>query len=312
MNLSDLFSILNIGLLAATLRTATPLIYAAIGAVVTERSGVMNIGIEGMMLFGAFTAVVGSYYTGNPWLGILAAMVVGGLIGLLHAWASVTLRADQIVSGVAINLLAVGIPNFLLVVLWRQPGASPIVNGIPLVRVPVLSDLPLIGPFFASQDLLAYGALAMVAIVHFVLFRTPLGVHIRSVGEHPRAADSVGLDVYKLRYLCVIFSGIMAGLGGAYLSVAELSVFTKQMTQGRGFIAMGAMIFGKWTPLGGLGACLLFGFADALQLALQTSGVPIPSNLLISIPYVLTLVALAGFVGRAIAPAAIGKPYIKG
>ncbi|MCL4394869.1 MAG: ABC transporter permease [Chloroflexi bacterium] len=312
MNLSDVFVVLNIGLLAATLRMATPLIYAAIGAVVTERSGVMNIGIEGMMLFGAFTAVAGSYYTGNPWIGVLAAMVVGGLLGLLHAWASITLRADQIVSGVAINLLAVGVPNFLLIALWHQPGASPIVTGIPLVRVPLLADLPVVGQFFASQDLLAYGALAAVVIAQFVMFRTPFGIHLRSVGEHPRAADSVGLDVTRLRYYSVIFSGVMAGLGGAYLSIAELSVFTKQMTQGRGFIAMGAMIFGKWTPLGGFGACLLFGFADALQLALQTSGVPIPADLLISIPYVLTLVALAGFVGRAVAPAAIGKPYVKG
>jgi simple sugar transport system permease protein len=312
MKLSDVLVVLNIGLLAATLRMATPLIFAAIGAVVTERSGVMNIGIEGMMLFGAFAAVAGSYYTGSPWLGVLAAMIVGGLLGLLHAWASITLRADQIVSGVAINLLAVGVPNFLLNVLWHQPGASPLVNGIPLLRVPLLADLPVVGPFFASQDLLAYGAIALVVVVHFVMFRTPLGVHLRSVGEHPRAADSVGIDVYKMRYLAVVFSGIMAGLGGAYLSVAELSVFTKEMTQGRGFIAMGAMIFGKWTPLGGFGACLLFGFADALQLALQTSGVPIPPDLLMSIPYILTLVALAGFVGRAIAPAAVGKPYVKG
>ena len=312
MDFTGLTSVLNIGLLAATLRMATPLIYTAIGGVFTERSGVMNIGLEGMMLFGAFAAVVGSYYTGSPWLGVLAAMIIGGLVGLLHAWASVTLRADQIVSGAAINLLAVGVSNYLLIALWQRPGVSPRVAGLSTVRLPLLADLPLLGPFFASQNALTYAALTLVIVAHVVLFRTPLGLRIRAVGEHPRAADTVGVDVYRLRYLCVVFSGVMAGLGGAYLSVAYLSLFTKQMTQGRGFIALGAMIFGKWTPLGSLGACLLFGFADALQLALQTRGFPIPADFLMAIPYLLTLIALATFVGRAVAPAAIGQPYVKG
>lgn len=311
MDCLDLTSVLNMSLLAATLRVATPLIYAALGVVVAERSGVMNIGVEGMMLFGAFSAVAGSYYTGNPWLGVLAAMLTGGLLGLAHAWASIRLRADQIVSGAAINLLAVGIPNYLLMALWKQPGASPIVNGIRAVRLPLLADLPGVGPFFASQNLLAYGALALAGLVHLVLFHTPLGLRLRAVGEHPRAADTVGIDVARLRYAAVIFSGMMAGLGGAYLSVAHLSLFTRQMTQGRGFIALGAMIFGKWTPFGSLGACLLFGCADALQLALQNRGLPVPTDVLMATPYVLTLIALAGFVGRAVAPAAIGKPYIK-
>lgn len=312
MDWNEVTAIFNIGLLAATLRVATPLILAALGVLISERSGVMNIGVEGMMLFGAFTAVVGSYYTGNPWLGVLSAMVVGGLLGLAHAWACVSLRADQIISGAAINLLAVGIPNFLLVVLWQKPGVSPLVNGLPTLSIPFLSSLPWIGSLFASQNLVTYFALLMVGVTHVVLFHTPLGLRIRAVGEHPRAADSVGIDVYRLRYLAVIFSGVMAALGGAYLSVGHLSLFTKQMTQGRGFIAMGAMIFGKWTPFGSLGACLLFGFADALQLSLQTRGLPIPTDFLLAAPYILTLIALAGVVGRAVAPAAIGKPYVKG
>lgn len=312
MDWQNLLTIFNIGLLGATLRGATPLILAAVGVVFSERSGVMNIGIEGMMLFGAFWAVAISYYTHSAWMGLLGAMLIGGLLGLVHAWTSVSLKVNQIITGAAINLLAVGIPNYLLIAFWQQPGASPMVSALSTVRVPLLVDLPVVGPLFASQNVLTYIALLLVAITQIVLFRTPLGLRIRSVGEHPLAADTVGIDVYAIRYGSVIFSGLMAGLAGASLSLGQLSFFTKQMTQGRGFIALGAMIFGKWTPLGSLGACLLFGFADALQLALQARGVPIPSDLLMSIPYVFTLIALAGFVGRAVAPAAIGRPYYKG
>jgi simple sugar transport system permease protein len=308
----NILSVFNIGLLAATLRGATPLIFAAIGVTYAERSGVTNIGVEGIMLFGAFSAVLVTYYTKNPWIGVLAAVIVGGLLGLVHAWTSITLKANQIVTGAAVNLLAVGIPNYLLIAIWNQPGASPMVANIKPLHIAFLANLPIIGPLFNSQNLLAYLAIFAAIVGQIILFHTPLGLHIRAVGEDPRAADTVGIDVYKLRYLCVIFSGMMAGLGGAYLSVAQLSMFTKQMTQGRGFIAMGAMIFGKWTPIGSLGACLLFGFADALQLALQTIGVSIPSDLLMTFPYVLTLIALAGFVGRSAAPAAVGKPYDKG
>lgn len=304
--------ILLIGLLAATLRVATPLLLAMVGVVYSERSGVINIGVEGIMLFGAFWAVAISYYTTSAWLGLLGATLIGGLLGLVHAWTSVSLKANQIVTGVAINLLAVGVTNYLLIAFWQQPGASPLVSAISVVRVPFLADLPVVGQLFASQNALTYFSLLVVAIAQIILFHTPLGLRIRAVGEHPLAADTVGINVSAIRYGCVIFSGLMAGLAGAALSLGQLSFFTKQMTQGRGFIALGAMIFGKWTPLGGLGACLLFGFADALQLVLQAKGIPIPSDLLMSIPYVFTLVALAGFVGRAVAPAAIGRPYCKG
>jgi ABC-type uncharacterized transport system permease subunit len=312
MDWHTVMTIFNIGLAAATLRVATPLILAATGAVFSERSGVMNIGIEGMMLFGAFSAVAVSYYTQNAWLGLLGGALTGGLLGLLHAWTSVSLKVNQIITGAAINLLAVGIPNYLLIALWNQPGASTMVSAISPIRIPLLKDLPVVGQFFASQNVLAYTSLLLVVITQIVLFRTPLGLRIRSVGEHPQAADTVGIDVYAVRYGCVIFGGLMAGLAGASLSLGQLSFFTKQMTQGRGFIALGAMIFGKWTPLGSMGACLLFGFADALQLALQARGVPIPSELLMATPYIFTLIALAGVVGRATAPSAVGQPYYKG
>ncbi len=311
MDNQSILSILNIGIIAATMRLATPLVFAALGVTFSERSGVMNIGVEGMMLSGSFVAVAVTYYTNNPWLGILSAVFVGGLLGLVHAWTSVTLRVNQIITGTAVNLLAVGIPNYLLVALWNQPGASPMVKGISPFKIPFLSDLPGVGPFFSSQNGLAYLAIFLVIIGQIILFRTPLGLRIRAVGENPQAAETVGVNVIGIRYGSVILSGMLAGLGGAYLSVAQLSLFTKQMTQGRGFIALGAMIFGKWTPLGSLGACLLFGFSDALQLSLQSRGIPIPSDLLMAIPYVVSLLALAGFVGRANAPAAIGKPYKK-
>jgi simple sugar transport system permease protein len=207
--------------------------------------------------------------------------------------------------------LAVGIPNYLLIAIWNQPGASPLVKGISPVTVPLLADLPGVGPFFSSQNILSYLAILFVIVGQVILFKTPLGLRIRAVGENPQAAETVGINVVRIRFACVILSGMMAGLGGAYLSVASLALFTKQMTQGRGFIALGAMIFGKWTPLGSFCACLLFGFTDALQLALQSRGVPIPSDLLMAIPYIVSLLALTGFVGRANAPAAIGKPYTK-
>jgi simple sugar transport system permease protein len=296
----------------ATLRIATPLIFAAIGTTFSERSGVMNIGVEGMMLLGAFSAVAISYYTNDAWLGLLAAIFVGAFFGLLLAWSSISLKFNQIVAGVAINLLGVGIPNYLLIALWNKPGFSPLVDSLSPIEIPLLSNLPIIGSLFSSQNILTYLALLLSIIAQIILFKTPLGLRIRSVGEHPLAADTAGINVYALRYSCVIFSGLMAGLAGASLSIGQLSFFSKQMTQGRGFIALGAMIFGKWTPLGSLGASLLFGFADALQFSLQAIGVPIPSNLLMATPYVLTLIVLAGFVGVAKAPAAVGRPYLKG
>ncbi len=304
--------LINLTVFASTLRIATPILLAALGGVMTERSGVINIGLEGMMLMGAFAAALASYFMG-AWMGILVGVLVGGLMGLLHAFLSVTVKANQIISATAINILAVGLPNLIVPIVW--PGYFAITPVVPVVKdisVPILKDIPILGPVLGHQNPIVYIALLLVPAIHFLLFRTPLGLRIRSVGEHPEAADTLGISVTKMRYIAVTMSGLLAGLGGAFLSIAYQSQFSKAMTQGRGFIGLAAMIFGRWRPLGALYACLIFGFADAFQAAAQSAGVPIPPEFLLMLPYVLTLVALVGLLGkRAEGPAANGKPYEK-
>ncbi len=287
-------TIFDITFFMATLRAATPLIIAAIGGIFAERSGVVNIALEGKMLTGAFTAVLVSFYTGNPWLGILGAMLSGGFMAIILAVASIKYRANQVVVGVTINLLAAGLTVFLMQVFFGASGTTPAVTR-----------LPTIGPFTP----LVYFAPLLVAITFILLYHTPWGLRIRAVGEHPKAAATVGIDVIYLRYACVIVSGILAGIAGAHLSIGTLSVFVRDMTVGRGFIALAALIFGKWHPFGVLGAALLFGFSDALQMRLQGGG--IPSQLIQAVPYIFTMIVLAGFVGRSTAPAALGEPYHK-
>jgi len=310
----DLFiKLFSVSIFASTLRIATPLILAALGGCMSERSGVINIGLEGMMLMGAFTAVVGSFLFG-PWIGLLMGVCAGGLMGLLHAFMSVTLGANQIISGTAINIIAVGIPNILVPVIWPGHfGISPTVPVIPDLRIPFLADIPVIGRIFGKQNPVVYMALILVPVIHFLLFRTRLGLRIRSVGEHPRAADTLGVNVYGMRYIAVVISGLLAGLGGSFLSICYQSQFSASMTAGRGFIGLAAMIFGRWSPIGAMLACLLFGFADAFQAGAQAAGVPIPPDLMLAFPYVLTLIALVGLLGRtALSPAANGKHYQKG
>ncbi len=305
--------IFNIAIFASTLRIATPILLASLGGVMSERSGVINIGLEGMMLMGAFGAAVGSYFYG-PWTGILIGIAIGGLMGLLHAFMSVTVKANQIISATAINIFAVGFPNIMVPIIWPGYHAiTPVVPVIKDIRLPLIADLPVIGTIIGNQNPIVYIALILVPIINYFLFRTPLGLRIRSVGEHPKAADTLGINVAKMRYIAVISSGFLAGLGGAFLSIAYQSQFSRAMTQGRGFIGLAAMIFGRWKPVGAFIACLLFGFADALQASAQSAGVPIPPELLLAAPYVLTLVALVGLIGkRAVGPAANGKPYEKG
>jgi ABC-type uncharacterized transport system permease subunit len=299
-------------LFGATLRIATPVILAAMGGVISERSGVINIGLEGMMLLGAFGAVVGSYYTGACG-GLIIGVLVGGLLGLLHAFFSVTVRANQIISAVGINILAASLPNVLIPIIWEGYNSmTPSVAVIPDIRIPILADVPVLGKILGYQNPVVYLALLIVFAMHFFLFKTPLGLRIRSVGEQPRAADTLGINVFRLRYFAVTLSGSLAGLGGAFLAIGYQSMFSQQMTQGRGFIGLAAMIFGRWYPIGACIACLIFGFADALQAAAQAAGVPVPPQILLSLPYVLTLVALVGVIGkRTIPPAADGKPYRK-
>jgi len=308
-----LAKILDLALFASTLRIATPILLAALGGVMSERSGVINIGLEGMMLMGAFAAAACSYYFG-PWAGVFFGVFVGGMMGLLHAFMSVTVKANQIISATAINILAVGLPNIIVPVIW--PGHFAITPVVPVVknlRIPVIADIPGIGEIIGEQNPVVYIALILVPVIHFLLFKTRLGLRIRSVGEHPRAADTLGVNVNRMRYIAVIISGTLAGLGGAFLSICYQSQFSSAMTAGRGFIGLAAMIFGRWKPMGAFIACLIFGFADAFQAAAQSAGVPIPPDLLLALPYVLTLVALIGLAGKkAVSPAASGKPYLKG
>lgn len=309
--MSAFWSIFNLSLLAATIRTATPLIYGGIGGVFSERSGIMNLGIEGTMLIGACAAAIISLETNSAWLGVLGGMGFGVLIGLLHAFMCIRFKANQTVIGTGINIFATGITPMVLQAYSGNPGSSPSVPGIASLSIPVLKDIPVLGPILGQQNPLTYLALFLVPVSSFLLFQTRLGLRIRAVGEHPRAADTAGIPVFPLQYLSVGICGAMAGIGGAYLSLCQVSMFVKGMTAGRGFMAMAAMIFGKWTPWGAFGASLLFAFADALQISVQAAGLNLPADLLMCAPYVLTIFALAMFVGKAVAPAQVGKPYIK-
>lgn len=303
------YYVLNTTVLAAAVRMATPLIFASLGGIFSERTGIINIALEGMMLMGAFSGMLVTYYVGNPWIGLIGALFMGGLMGLLHAVICIKYKADQVVSATAINIFAGGFTVFMLRAFFDVAGTSPPVNRIRSISLPIIRDIPIIGDIFGHQNPLVYLAILTVVIVHIFLFRTVYGLRLRSVGEHPTAADTVGINVFLTRYICVTISGALGGLGGAYLSIAHLSRFGDGMTAGRGFIALAAMIFGKWTPFGAMGASLLFGFAEAIQMRLQEVG--IPTQFVQMLPYILTMVTLAGFIGRATPPGAIGKPYEK-
>ena len=301
-------------LTAATLRYATPLIFAAIGGLFSERSGVINVGLEGMMLTGAFFGIWGADKAGSWEAGLVIAMLAGGAMALLHAFFAISLRADQVVGGIAINFLALGITGYMFIDIYGSNGTPSDIPGIPDVHLHFLQHIPLVGNFlegaFGQMNLMIWLALALVVLSSLFVFRTPLGLRLRSVGEHPRAADTVGISVYKTRYLAVTFSGMLAALGGAYLSIGFVHSFNQNMSAGRGFIALAALIFGKWNPYGALGAACLFGFASALAERLPVySGSA--ATLFQALPYVLTLIAVAGVIGRSIGPAAVGRPYIK-
>jgi general nucleoside transport system permease protein len=309
----SLDSILTAGVLASTLRFATPLAFAAIGGIFSERSGVVNIGLEGMMLTGAFFGIWGSVWSGSWVVGLLMAMLFGGLLALIHAFFSIHLRADQIVSGFAVNFLALGLTGYLFSLIYPG-GIHENVSRVPNINLDFLDGIPAIGDFlegvFGHLNLLVWLMFATVILAYVVLFKTPIGLRIRSVGEHPRAADTVGISVYGVRYAAVVTSGILAALGGAFLSIGFVGSFAENMTSGRGFIALAAVIFGKWRPGWAFAACLLFGFGFALAIPLQREA-DISENLISTLPYVLTLVALVGLIGRSIPPAAVGRPYIK-
>lgn len=303
-----------IALLHATIRLTTPLLFAAIGGLFSERSGVINIALEGKMLLGALIGFMIAYSTGNPWLGLLGAMIAGAIVALLFAYVTVTLGADQIVTAVAINLIMVGLTGVVFRLMKAANSGSLSAPTFPVWNIPLLSDIPLVGPLFFSHLPLVYLAFLLVPLASFVFYRTTWGLAVRAVGEHPRAADTLGVKVPLVRYLCIIWSGMMAAVGGVVLSIGFNSTFIENMIAGRGFIAFSAIVFGKWTPLGTMLASLLFGFADAFQLRIQAGilaplGIPeIPYQFPVMLPYVVTLVALF-FTGRMHWPAAAAIPY---
>ena len=306
-NLEQVFSA---SLIASMLVFATPLTFAAIGGMFSERSGVVNVALEGMMLTGAFFGIYGADKTGSWFLGIVIAMLAGALMALVHAFFAVHLRADQIVGGMAINFLALGITGYFFFQLYHGANIPPNIPRIPNVSIPWVKDQSFVGPAIGDLNLLIWVAIALVPISYIVMFKTPIGLRIRACGEHPRAADTVGINVYAVRYASVVTSGTLAALGGAFLSVGFVGTFNENMTAGRGFIALAALIFGNWRPFGAFGAALLFGFSTALAFRLPVYS-DSAATLFQALPYVLTLIAVAGVIGRTIPPAAVGRPYKK-
>lgn len=307
-------------LFASAVRLATPIALAAVGASICERSGVVNIAMEGLMLIGAFFGTLVALFTGSTWLGVAGAIMAGMTFSALHAWASINLRADQVISGTAINILAIGVTGFLMETVFGHPGTTDSVKTIgPLLNLPRGGE-GLLGTlwnwvdtiFLSYTPIVYFGVFSAIALT-WALYRTKWGLRLRALGEHPRAADTVGINVYRGRWTAVLISGAMSGLAGANLTLEQVGSFTENMTNGRGFIALAAMIFGRWVPVGGYLASLLFGFADALQLKLQVFSdvIAIPGQIFRMLPYLLTVIVLAGVVGRAVAPAADGKPYEK-
>ena len=297
-------------LIAATLRFATPLTLGALGGIVSERSGVVNVGLEGMMLMGAFFGIWGADVLDSWFLGLLVGMAAGGLLALVHAFFAINLRADQVVSGMALNFLALGITGYVFLNHYGDQGTPDNIGRVPDVSIPGVKNLSFFGDAIGHMNLLTWLALLGVAGMAIFLFRTPRGLRLRSVGEHPRAAETVGISVPRTRYMAVVASGVLAAMGGAYLSIAFVGSFNQGMTAGRGFIALAAVIFGNWRPGGALAAALLFGFSSALAQrlpAFSESG----AVLFQALPYVLTLIAVAGVIGRSRPPAASGQPYIK-
>jgi simple sugar transport system permease protein len=297
-------------LLAAMLRFATPLTFAAIGGMFSERSGVVNIGLEGMMLTGAFFAILGADKLDSWVLGLLVAMLAGAVLAFIHAVVSIHLRADQIVSGTAVNFLALGVTGYFFIDVYGAQGTPGDIPRVPNVDIRGVRDIPFVGDVIGELNLMIWLSFVLLIVSYIVMFKTPVGLRIRSVGEHPRAADTVGISVYATRYAAVTTSGVLAAMGGAYLSIGFLGSFSENMTAGRGFIGLAALIFGNWRPFGAFGAALLFGFSSALAQRL-----PVYSEsgavLFEALPYVLTLIAVAGVIGRTVPPAAIGRPYIK-
>lgn len=296
-------SIFSISMLMATLRMAVPLAIASIGSVICERSGIINLGIEGMMLSGAFGAVVGAHYSSNAWIGVLTGVLVGGVFGLIHALLCIKFRTNQSVSGVGINIFASGLTIVLCRAIWDSDGSSGTVNQVSNITIPGLSKIPVIGQLFEKQSPFLYITALIVIVSWYVMYKTNVGLRLRTIGDHPKAAATAGVNVTKYRYVCVILCGMLCGLAGAYLSVDQSNLFVKEMVAGRGFMALAATIFGGWNPAGSLLASLLFAFAQALRINVSMA---LPQRILQMVPYVLTLLVLIVFRRRAQGPQAAG------
>ena len=305
--ISELFSTtVIIGILASGIRLATPYLYAAIGETFGQRSGVLNLGVEGQMLLGAFAAFYVAFNTGNLWLGILAAIIIGAVMGLAMAFVTINLHAQQGISGIGFYLFGLGMSDLLF---QKLLGTVETVSGFAPITIPVLSDLPGVGEIFFSQNILVYIAFALVPISWFVLNKTTLGLQIRAVGENPEAADSLGVSVSRVRYFTIILGGTLSGVAGASLSIALLNVFQQNLTSGLGFIAVALVYFGGWRPWGVLLGALLFSMVNSLQLWVQVLDIPIPSDIAVMMPYVLTILALVVTVQRVRGPSALTKPF---
>ena len=307
--ISDLFSTtVLVGILASGIRLATPYLYAAIGEMFGQRSGVLNLGVEGQMLLGSFAAFYVVLLTGNLWLGVLAAVIVGAAMGLAMAYVTINLNAEQGISGIGFFLFGLGMSDLLF---QKLVGNVETVQGFAPIYIPVLSDIPYIGKIFFSQNIMVYGAYLLVPIALFVLNRTTLGLKIRSVGENPDAANSLGVSVARTRYFTVILGGVLSGIAGASLSIALLNVFQQNMTSGMGFIAVALVYFGAWRPLGVLSGALLFSMVSSLQLWIQVKAgnAFIPSDIAVMMPYVLTILVLVATVSKVRAPSALSKPF---
>jgi len=300
-----------IGVLAATVRTAIPVLLAALGEVYSESSGVINIGLEGQMLVGCLAGFLAAFYANSVWAAIAFSALAGGAIALLLAVMTITLRANQVVTGVTVNLLCLGLTTFVYRALFGVSLVAPSIPTMHEVVLPVLSQIPIIGPVLFQQKPSVYVAVLMAFLLHFVFYKTTVGLQVRAVGENPTASETMGVNIIRTRYLCVVFAGVMAGLAGAILSVGEVGGFTYNMSAGRGFMALAIVIFGRWNPLLVLVASLFFGVADSLQLSLQALGLKLPSELFLSVPYLLTIIIVAVTSTRSRAPATLGVAYVK-
>jgi general nucleoside transport system permease protein len=311
--MNDFFSIFNIDLLHSTIRLSTPITLAAIGATVCERAGIVNIAMEGLMLVGAFAATFFAYITANPWIGLLAGVLAGGLFSLIHAYATVTLHMDHVVSGAVLNILALGLTNYLLILAFGHAGTSepvPVSLADYQFAIPLLSRIPVVGPVLFHQRPIVYISFVLIIFFTLFLYRGKKGLHIRASGEHPLALETIGVSVYKIRYLAVIISGLTSGLGGAFLAIENSNVFTQGMTGGRGFIALAANISGGWNPIGSFLASLFFGFAEALQYRMQAVQlINLPPEIFVMFPYIATVIAVAGLVRKSRPPKAVGLDF---